>query len=517
MPRYKDYCYAQSKFLPVSFDRQILPGSFEYTLSYLIDHEFDLSVFEARYHNDDTGAPAYDPAILLKIILYAYSRGVVSSREIERLCRENVVMMALSADSCPHYTTIAEFVSSCGEETLRLFRDVLLVCDEAGLIGREMFAIDGCKLPSNAAKEWSGTKAEFERKVTKMEGAVRHLLKRHLELDSGARESDAVKRERQELKTLRAKVRKIKGWLAENEDKPGRSGKPKKSNITDNDSAKMKTSHGVIQGYDGVAAVDAKHQVVVHAEAFGEAQEHGLLWPMIEGIRGQLAALGHKGDVLEGVKLTSDSGFHTEANVKALFEAGIDGYIADTGFRKRDPRFAEAGRHKARHRRERREQRMKAGGRFTNQDFSYDPVQGVCICPAGKKLYSSGSNSVVKGYRAVKFKAPKSACRDCDLRRQCLKYPDRTPVRQVAFFQGEAPNKPETFTARMKRKIDAAKGRAVYSRRLGTVEPVFGNITVMKRLSRFTLRGKSKVNTQWLLYCIVHNLGKIHRYGPGFT
>lgn len=172
MPRYKDYCYAQSKLLPVSFDRQILPGTYEYTLSYLIDHEFDLSVFEARYHNADTGAPAYDPAILLKVILYTYSRGVVSSREIERLCRENVMIMALSADSCPHYTTIAYFVSSCGEEALKLFRDVLLVCDEAGLIGREMFAIDGCKLPSNASKEWSGTKAEFERKVAKMEGAV---------------------------------------------------------------------------------------------------------------------------------------------------------------------------------------------------------------------------------------------------------------------------------------------------------------------------------------------------------
>ena len=91
MARYKDYSYDQTKLLPISFHRQVLPGTFEYTLNYLIDHEVDLSVFESRYCNDETGAPAYDPAILLKVILYAYSRGVVSSREIERLCRENVV------------------------------------------------------------------------------------------------------------------------------------------------------------------------------------------------------------------------------------------------------------------------------------------------------------------------------------------------------------------------------------------------------------------------------------------
>ena len=71
MARYKHYDYGQMKLVPVSFERQILPGTFEYTLNELIDHHFNLSVFEAHYRNDDTGAPAYDPAIVLKIILYA--------------------------------------------------------------------------------------------------------------------------------------------------------------------------------------------------------------------------------------------------------------------------------------------------------------------------------------------------------------------------------------------------------------------------------------------------------------
>ncbi len=148
MARYKEYTYEQTKLIPIAFSQQILAGTFEYTLNYLIDNEFDLSSFEQRYHNEETGAPAYDPAILLKIILYGYVRGITSSREIERSCRENIIFMALSADTHPHFTTIADFISSRGEQIIELFRDVLLICDKMGLIGKEMFAIDGCKLAS---------------------------------------------------------------------------------------------------------------------------------------------------------------------------------------------------------------------------------------------------------------------------------------------------------------------------------------------------------------------------------
>ena len=112
MAQYKHCDDAQTKLLLVNFDRQILLGTFEYTLNYLIDEKLDLSVFAARYKNDEGGAPAYDPAILLKIILFAYSKGIIHSRQIAQLCRENIVCMALSADTTPHFTTIAAFVSS---------------------------------------------------------------------------------------------------------------------------------------------------------------------------------------------------------------------------------------------------------------------------------------------------------------------------------------------------------------------------------------------------------------------
>ena len=141
MPRFKPYSYDQTKLIPVDFKRQLQPGTFEFALNQIID-DFDLSIFHHRFHNDDTGAPAYDPAVLLKIVLFAYSRGITSSRDIERACRENVIFMALSADTHPHFTTIADFISSMEREITPLFRTVLAVCAEEKLIGGQMFAVE---------------------------------------------------------------------------------------------------------------------------------------------------------------------------------------------------------------------------------------------------------------------------------------------------------------------------------------------------------------------------------------
>jgi transposase len=514
--RYKPYSYAQGKFVPIHFEKQILPGTFEYSLNHLIDHELDLTFFDERYRNEETGAPAYDPRILLKIVLFAYSRGIISSRRIAQACEENIIFMALSADTRPHFTTIAHFIAAMDKEIIHLFRDVLLVCDDLGLIGKEMFAIDGCKLPSNAAKEWSGTRADFEKKAATMEVAIGRILEKHREQDKSQTEGQIVNREKKFVETLGERVSKIREWLSKNDDKPGKTGKPRKSNITDNESAKMKTSHGVIQGYDGVAAVDGKNQVIVHAEAFGEAQEHDLLRPMVEGVRNNFRAIGREENIFESTQLTADSGFHTEKNMEMLFTEQIDAYVADTLFRKRDPRFADYERYKERTRKE-REMREGRKRLFGTRDFIFDKELRYCLCPAGKRLYRSGGNVVVKNFRAYKFKGPKSACLPCTLRCQCLRYPERTEIRQVAYFVGRSKEGDITFTERMKRKIDSAVGRVLYGMRLAISEPPFAHIASTLGLDHFTLRGKSKVNTQWNLFCIVHNAKKIHRYELGFA
>lgn len=503
MAKYKHYNYRQSKMLPVNFDEQILPGSFEHTLTYLVEHELDLTHFALRYKNDEGGAPAYDPAILLKIVLAAYARGVSSSRQIERLCRENIIFMALSADSQPHFTTIAHFISTMHEVITPLFTEVIAVCSKAGLIGHDMFAIDGCKLPSNASKEWSGTQADFERKYKKIDRAVRRMLQKHRDEDKAGQVNDHTRRaaEEKQIAKLREVSRKIKKHYKASTDKIGHRGQPINSNITDNDSAKMKTSHGVIQGYVGVSAVDRNHQIIISAQAFGEAQEHKLLQPLVNQIDDTLG-----GAYLAQARLTADAGFHNTDNIQYCQDRRIDAYLADKAFRKRDWRFNDYARHKTR-------ARSGRAPRFTASDFQYDAKTKTCICPAGKPLWLRTKRQVMGEHYYRMYQGYLKDCRVCSLQPQCMRKPPKEHGRQVAIKLGQVRNGKPNILRNMQAKLDSDQGRFIYSQRIGTVEPVFGNITVNKRLRRFTLRGKHKVNAQWLMWCMVHNIEKIQKYG----
>ena len=116
--------------------------------------------------------------------------------------------MALSADTQPHFTTIADFISSLDQEIIRLFLQVLLTCDAMGLIGKEMFAVNGCKMPSNASKEWSGTKEELQHKKKKMEKAIRQILTRHREMDIKEKDNGIVEQEEKYVETIKNKVKR---------------------------------------------------------------------------------------------------------------------------------------------------------------------------------------------------------------------------------------------------------------------------------------------------------------------
>ena len=500
MARYIDYDLNQSKFIPIIFSDQIIRGSFEYTISVLVDEHLDMSIFDERYVNDDVGRPAYDPSLLIKIILAAYARGFTSSRRIAQLCRENVVFMALSADSQPHYTTIAQFIAQMDGVIQPLFTEVLMVCDTQGLIGRDMFAIDGCKMPSNASKEHSGTHAEMTQKHKKIDRAVRRLLRKHREEDELPQDNDHTRRaaEEKNIDALRKASKKIKKHLANTHDRLGLSGKIVKSNITDNDSAKMKTSHGTLQGYNGVAAVDNKHQIIVGAEAFGQGPENNLLKPMVDHVTDNLGE-----HYTSQVKVTADSGFHSKASLEDCLEQGIDAYIADGNFRKRDPRFIDRDRYQPA---ERKRQQ------FIASDFDYDHNTNRCRCPAGKAMWTSGTRKI-EGNDYQNFTGYLNDCKACPLQQQCMRKEPVVYGRQVSIKLTQKKSTIPGIIDRMKLKIDSEKGRHVYSQRLGTVEPVFGNINTNKRLNRFSLRGEKKVNAQWLMICMMHNVEKIQRYG----
>jgi len=504
MARYKQID-TSPRFLPVDLARQLLPGTFEHAVHHLLDHAIDLSAFDARFRNDDTGAPAYPPAMLLQVVLCAYARGVVSSRAIERLCREHVTFIALCGDTAPHFTTIAHFVSTLAAPIAHVFAAVVAICDRQGLIGREMFAIDGVKLPSNAAKHRSGTRADFERQAARLEAAAAAMVARHRATDALPLEPDLRGKEEQRVARLQQDAAELRDWLAAHpEERRGPKGAVRQSNRTDAESAKMATGKGVLQGYTGVAAVDGAHQIIVDAQAHGTGSEQELLLPVVEAISPLLAPAS---------LLTADAGYHSEANLAALAAQGRDALIADNAMRQRDARFAtQAQQHRAtahpyRHRAD------EAPAVFPPSDFTYDPAARTCVCPAGKRLYRSGKDVVTNGYVADHFRGAKRDCGPCPLRARCLRTPERTPTRQVAFFRGPAAERRASHTARMRQRLDSAEGRARYAQRFGAVEPVFGNLRANKRLDRFTLRGRTKVDAQWKLFCLVHNIEKLARHG----
>lgn len=150
--------------------------------------------------------------------------------------------------------------------------------------------------------------------------------------------------------------------------------------------------------------------------------------------------------------------------------------------------------------------------RFTAKDFIYDEKDRSCRCPAGNWLYRNGSHININGFIAMKFRGAKSACGPCILRQRCLKTPETTETKQVTIFIGRSEERKDSPIEKMKRKFDTLFGRFIYNKRIAIVEPVFGNLK-NKGMGRFTLRGKKKVNTQWQLFSLVHNIEKIAHVG----
>jgi transposase len=465
----------------------------------MVDHKIDMSMFEKNIKNDLTGRPAYNPRVLLKLILFAYSNGINSSRRIQNFALYNVLAMALAESQTPDFTVIADFITGMAEEIKTVFTNILLVAEQMNLLSSTVFALDGCKLPSNAGKEQSGTFSDLKDKQTKLQKKIQHIIEIHQVQDIGT--TNPLPEEKQRaIKKLESHIKKIDDFLAANEPRIGKRNKESQSNITDNETSKMKPGHGVIQGYNEQAMVDEKHQFVISAKTFGKGQDHSLLEPMLEETAKNLVAIGKPATWLKGKTIIADTGYFSEENLIVADEQNIDAYIPDQNFRKRDPRFETKRPHVP-----------ESKNKVFRDDFIYDKDKDLVICPAGQKLPPSrGAIGKLKHYYYKTYHTTKAVCDACAIRGKCLKS-EKSRWRNYQLLISD--DKPDLVRS-MIDKIDTPYARQIYVKRMGIVEPVFANIRTHKRIDRFTLRGQSKVNIQWMLYCIVHNLSKITNFGP---
>jgi transposase len=427
-------------------------GDLALFISDVVD-ELDLSGIYAAYESGDgRGQPPYHPAMMVKLLLYAYCVGTSSSRKIERATYRDVAMRVLAGDQHPDHDSLAAFRQRHLDGLAGLFVQVLRLCQAAGLVTLGHVALDGTKLKANASKHKAMSYARMGETERRLETEVRTLLERAQQVDAAedaqygpGQRGDELPAELARRESRLAKIRAAKAALeaeaqarAAEAAAAGRAkraaraqrvgsakGKPAtipdpaqaqpaptaQRNFTDPESRIMVdgATKEFVQGYNAQAAVDSQAQVIVACGVTQAAADVGQFVPMLEQVA---AHLGQR-----PAQVTADAGYFSEANLTAPQLAGIDFYVPPD-----------------RH----RHGRAPAAGRSRQGPFS------------------------------------------------------------------EA----------MRRKLQTAAGRAVYARRKTIPEPVFGQIKQGRGFRRFWLRGVGKVRGEWGLICLTHNLLKLFRARP---
>jgi transposase len=491
MVRYKttDIAAGQGVFLTVNLREQLLPDSFEYMLNEIIGTKIDLSVFDKKYKNDLTGAPATPPSVLLKLIFYGYHNGCKSSRKICELNENNIIAKALTGDMPIHWSTIAEFISGNKEAVKETFVQVLIYCNELGLIGGKDFALDGLRLPSNASIDMSGTKEQLSKRLeTYRKMAAKHIERHERKDVCGEAGEETKKRYEKRQKHLNLQVEKISNFLETMKKKEGQNEKEIQSNVTDNESAMIHSSKGFIQGYIGIAVSDQESQVITSAQAFGDANETRHLPEMLGKNAENLEKTGVKSKEGEKITMRGDANYFSEENLKACEELNVDAVITDSQAKRR----------------------LGPDGinRYELDDFKYNEIEDSYYCPQGKCLRYK-RQTVQNGIKGKVYQASLTDCKQCPVFFKC----SWSKKEQSEQVQGKAlrvtnSNGQGSLCRKMRKKLETVEYQDKYADRIQIVEPVFANIRYCKGLNRFTLRGKDKVNSQWLLFCMVHNLGK---------
>jgi len=454
---------AQKTFRPYDPDQVLLmapvlrewvpDGDLAHFVSDVVEHALDLTAIYAAYE-DERGFPPYDPRLMVKLIVYGYATGVVSSRKLEQATFRDVAVRMLCAGQHPDFRSIGRFRKRHLDALGELFVQALRLCAQAGLVRLGSLALDGTKLRANASRHkamsyerMSKAEAELEAQIAELRAQAAALLERAEATDEaederfGDRRGDELPDELARRESRLAKIRAAKQALeaeaaeraarerAEAEaagKKPRGPGdeppKPKgkaQRNFTDPESKIMKTADGSFQQcFNGQAVVDDRAQVIVAAEVSDEAPDARQLEPALDQLDENLKAID--AELKDGATLAADAGYFSEDNVKTTIEHGLDPHIA-----------------------------------------------------TGKQRHGEPPPPPPRG------RIPK----------------DATPKQRMA------------------RKLKTKKGRAVYATRKTIVEPVFGQIQTVQNGRQLLLRGRDAARAQWRLHCGIHNLLKLHRAG----
>ena len=438
----------------------------------------------------DIGQRAISPKILIGILFYGYAIGTRSSRKLAKACVERLDFMYITSKFMPSYKTISEFRRENLEELKDVFQEIILIGIKLGLvkIGNINVSIDGSKMRANASSKLNKDEEGLEKLLEEVKEQITEILKEAEEIDKkenkehGNNQGDELPKElereedrkakiekaieelKEEKKSLREEIVKKKGKITKKEEEEIEK---KKINLTDKDAKYMKEREGCIKAnYNAQLSVDEANQFILANDVTTDCNDKKQLIPMIKQTEENIGAK------IDEAK--ADSGYHSGQNLADKSIQEIDSYIDDPNKKRID----------------------NENYKYDKINFKYDPENNSYICPEDNKLELQKKKDDKSTYKC-------NTCTLCEAKEKCC-----PKTKNKIIIRDEN----ESLVEANREKIISASGAKKYQARMHTVEPVFGNIKHNSGFRQFLLRGLEKVQGEFNLMCIVHNLKKLWKY-----
>jgi len=422
------------------------------------------------------GEAAYDVRVVTKVLIYAYARGITSSREMARQCEENIAFQFLTRGDCPDFRTISLFRRKKRHLVRWVFKKTVQLARGMGMVRLGLVALDSVKLAANASAGKKMTAAEIQERLKGLDAYLHKVQASDQEEDveHGAEQrGDELPAEVQDAQQRKEKLEKALEVLQERQA-AAKEKVPQDVSMVDPEAPWVKKGGKVIRGYSGQVAADSEHQVIVGLKATNQAVDSEQLNPMLQEVGKTAGRLPEQ--------LVADSGYYTDDAVLEASESSTDCIVPDT---------------------ETAAQLNKPGrevSAYHVSRFTYDEAADEFTCPQGKKLPFVGNHTrrgPTKVYRCAD-------CMDCPVRAQCTN--NATGFRSIQLGVKHAE------VRKIRNKVNTETGKAIYRKRKAIIEPIFGRWQHNWGVRRLRLKGLTGFSVELHLLAIAHNLTKLIRW-----
>jgi transposase len=457
----------------------LLPQDHECYLYTELFAQLDTASVENLY--SAKGQHAYHPKQIVSILIYAYSRGVFSSRQIERRCREDLSFMFIAQMNCPNFRVLSDFRKVHGVFFQDCFKQTVKLAMELKLASLGHISLDGSKFKANTSKHKAMSYARLKIKEQALCAEIDDLIEKASRCDQ---EEDQAYRDKsgyeipEDLQFKQNRLAKIKAAkhaleTREAQLNPGKAIADDKQISFADTEARIMGKHGQFgYAYNGQISVDADFQIIVGQHISQHANDKQEVEPALQALQDTTDQMPHH--------MSLDNGYFSANNLQVLEQAEVDAYIAtDKGEKNHKTPLNDSDR------------------KLVKADFTYDETSNTFTCPGGQTLPMISETK--NGSRVYQGRA--EVCAECPFKHRCC---------QSATGQARTINTDDKESLRqdMNRKMQTPSAQAIYEQRKVIVEPVFGQIK-NSGFRGFSVRGKDKVAGEFSILCAAHNFKKI--------